>query len=304
MTGIMRAGTRGSEPPKFDVGKVRSQMTALREAWHEVDGRTLRYLTGGTGPPCVLCHGFLGSAENFAAWFATMTKHRTLVIPDLPGSGSSDTLPEPHTARALALAVQQLIDHLRLARFDVGGLCLGSGVAFEVALNNRGHVNSLILHTPLLRPSLTRRRFHAQVATMTAPGMWQTVAYLGHKRWVSDLYKRLVVEGGDVAPEPAEANFLNQLRADPRAQREWLRDGLRRDDIEQLTQFENRSLVIVADDDRIVDVPGLRQAVNSMDHVVLACIEAAGHGWNEHFVEAQCQALDAFFRGAPQDPSP
>ena len=139
---------------------------------------------------------------------------------------------------------------------------------------------------------------------MTAPGVWQAVAYLGRKRWVSDFYKRLVVEGEDVTPESAEANFLNQLRADPRAQREWLRDGLRRDDIEHLAQFEHRTLVIVAGDDRIVDVLGLRQAVDSMDHVELACIEAAGHGWNERFVEAQCRALDQFLGGVPQDPSP
>ena len=36
--------------------------------------RPLRYLIGGSGPPLLLCHGFMGSAENFETWFDELAR--------------------------------------------------------------------------------------------------------------------------------------------------------------------------------------------------------------------------------------
>ncbi len=92
------------------------------------------------------------------------------MIPDLPGFGESSPLPGRHTSAAIAEAVEPLLDHLGLERFDLGGLCLGSPVACALARRRPGRVGRLLLHTPLLAPELVRRRFHVQVAAMTAPG--------------------------------------------------------------------------------------------------------------------------------------
>ena len=67
----------------------------MQEAILELPGRRLRYLIGGDGPPLVLCHGFLGSAENFETWFEELSARRTLVVPDLPGCGASSPVPVP-----------------------------------------------------------------------------------------------------------------------------------------------------------------------------------------------------------------
>ena len=42
----------------------------LEERFTNHEGRRLRYLVGGSGPNLLMCHGFIGSAENFADWFA------------------------------------------------------------------------------------------------------------------------------------------------------------------------------------------------------------------------------------------
>jgi pimeloyl-ACP methyl ester carboxylesterase len=104
---------------------------ALEERWLE-SPRRLRYLVGGEGPPLLLCHGFLGSAENFETWFARLACQRTLIIPDLPGCGESPPLLGRHTCAALARALQPLIDEIGPERIDLGGLCLGAGVAMEL----------------------------------------------------------------------------------------------------------------------------------------------------------------------------
>jgi pimeloyl-ACP methyl ester carboxylesterase len=271
----------------------------MDEGFLDVEGRRLRYLTGGTGPPLVLMHGFLGSAENFETWFEELATRRTLVIPDLPGFGASSPLRERHTSAAIAAAVEPLVDHLGLERFDLGGLCLGSPVACALARRRPGRVGRLLLHTPLLAPELVRRRFHLQVAAMTAPGLFDGVIWLSRRRVVSDLYKRLMVEGKDVDRRAAEVNFANQCRAHPRASREWLRDGLRVHDAGLVAAHPEPVLLIAAAGDRIVDSEGLRRLTAGWERCRLALVEDAGHGWNEAYVRRQLELLGAFLDGRP-----
>jgi pimeloyl-ACP methyl ester carboxylesterase len=261
--------------------------------------RPLRYLIGGEGPPLLLCHGWLGSGENFETWFEDVGRRRTLVIPDLPGCGESPPLTSRHSCAALARSVEPLIDALKLERFDLGGLCLGAGVAFELLARCPQRVDRLILHTPLVDPSVVRARFHLQTAVMMSPPVFPLISWLSHRRVVSDLYKRLVVEGDDVDPTQAEMNFRNQQRASHRAQREWLLTGLHRHDADLLASREGESLVIVAGDDRLLRRAALCRLVKDMPRVHYTCIDDAGHGWSKGFVRRQLDVVGAFLDGQP-----
>jgi pimeloyl-ACP methyl ester carboxylesterase len=272
---------------------------AMQERVLDLPGRRLRYLVGGDGPPLVLCHGFLGSAENFETWFDELTARRTLVVPDLPGCGGSSPLEGRHSSAALAAAVEPLLDHLSLGRFDLGGLCLGSPVACALARRRPGAVGRLLLHTPLLAPELVRRRFHLQVALMTAPGVFGGVVWLSRRRLVSDLYKRLVVEGDDVDRRAAETNFANQCRVLPRAAREWLSDGLRVHDAGLVAAHPEPVLLLAAAGDRVVDTDRLRRLAGTWGRCRLALVEDAGHGWSEAYVRRQLEVLGAFLDGRP-----
>lgn len=254
----------------------------------------LRFVTGGIGPVLVLCHGFLGSAENFEGWLPALLPRRTVLIPDLPGFGASAPLPGRHTAAGLAGELEALTDALGHHRFDIAGLCLGASVALELARRRPERVDSLVLHTPLLHPSVVRRRFHAQAAAFTAPGVFAAITWLAHQRRASDWYKRHLVEGAEVDQRSAQINFDNQLRASPRAARAWLRDGLRHDFRALVAGWPRPVLLIVAADDWIVDVPKLAQLARRHPQVEVAAVEAAGHGWDQPFIERQQALLGSF----------
>lgn len=275
-------------------------MAQLEQRFVTHQGGAVRYLIGGNGPPLVLCHGFLGSAENFETWFDELARIRTLVIPDLPGCGASAPLTGArHTSARLAGAVDTVCRDAHLETFDVGGLCLGASVAMQLLQRRAVDVGRLVLHTPLLAPALVRRRFHLQVRGFMAPGIFPAISWLSRRRVVSDVYKRLLVEGDNVDSSAAEMNFRNQLRAHPRAVREWILDGLGADDVEQLRGSGKQALVIVAADDRIVDVPRLRSTVAAMGHVHLAEVADAGHGWTEAYVRRQLELIAAFLQDRP-----
>jgi pimeloyl-ACP methyl ester carboxylesterase len=260
----------------------------------------VRYLVGGSGPALVLCHGFLGSAENFETWFDELSQVRTLLIPDLPGCGASPPLHHArHSAGRLAGAVDSVCRAASVERYDVAGLCLGVSVAMALLQHRPSAVDRMVLHTPLLAPALVRRRFHLQVRGFMAPGIFPAISWLSRRRVVSDLYKRLLVEGDNVDATAADMNFRNQLRADPRALREWLLDGLARDDVALLRSSGRPALIIVAADDRIVDVPMLRRTVADMESVRLVEVEDAGHGWTEAYVRRQLDLILAFLGDEP-----
>ena len=65
---------------------------------------------------------------------------------------------------------------------------------------------------------------------MMSPPVFPVISWLSHRRLVSDLYKRLMVEGADVDTAQAEMNFRNQQRASHPAQKQWPRSGLHRHD--------------------------------------------------------------------------
>src|SRR5438445_8731872 len=95
--------------------------TTLQERFTYHEGRPLRYLTGGSGPPMLLCHGFIGSAENFDDWFAALLPRRTVVAPDLPDLGRSAPVNGEHVATSMARAALSAVADAGADSYDVAG---------------------------------------------------------------------------------------------------------------------------------------------------------------------------------------
>jgi pimeloyl-ACP methyl ester carboxylesterase len=278
---------------------VTSVVNGLEERFTTYEGKRLRYLTGGAGPPVLLCHGFIGSAENFTDWFEALLQRRTIIAPDLPGFGRSAPLDGGHTAPALARAALAAADHAGAEHFDVAGLCLGAPVALAVERARPQATGRVILHTPLVAPWLVRRAFHMQVGLMLAPIVYPSIVWLAHQRTMSDIYKRLMVEGKDVDPVAAKANFDNQVLADPRAAREWLHDVLQRDDLAQVRGSGRPTLILVAEHDRIVNVRRLESAIAGAPDVSFDVIRRAGHAWSPELSRRQRALIAAFLDDQP-----
>ena len=276
-----------------------SAVNGLDERFTTYEGKRLRYLTGGTGPALLLCHGFIGSAENFNDWYEVLLSRRTIIAPDLPGFGRSAPMDGGHTAPALARAALAAATDAGADEFDIAGLCLGTPVALAVQRARPQAAGRLILHTPLVAPWLVRRTFHLQVGFMLAPFVYSGIVWMAHQRTLSDIYKRLMVEGKNVDPVAAKVNFDNQVLADPRAAREWLHDALRRNDFAQVFGSGNPALILVAEHDRIVNVPRLASAVAGAPDVSFDVIRQAGHAWSPELSRRQRTLIAAFLDDQP-----
>ena len=115
--------------------------------------------------PLIFLHAEDGSGADFGRCAALLGTDRSIYAPDLPGSGASDSPKGRMAVAGLALAVVDLIDHLRLRRVDLlgcgrGAQCRvrarGHAAAGSAAADRRRHAAARNRHRPADAPALAR----------------------------------------------------------------------------------------------------------------------------------------------------
>jgi haloacetate dehalogenase len=104
--------------------------------------------TGGNGPPLLLLHGYPQTHAMWHRMAATLAEQFTLVIPDLPGYGSSDVPTTdanhtPFTKRAMGKVMAELMDKLGYSRFALVGHDRGGRVGYRLALDQPERLSRL-----------------------------------------------------------------------------------------------------------------------------------------------------------------
>ncbi|MEU9609314.1 alpha/beta hydrolase [Streptomyces sp. NPDC048057] len=106
----------------------------FRHEFADVDGVRMHYVTGGSGTPVVLVHGW---PQTWYGWWPIMpelAKHHTVYAVDLPGLGDSTGSPTGYDKATLARYVHKLIaDRLGIRDARVVGHDFGAAVAFQYA---------------------------------------------------------------------------------------------------------------------------------------------------------------------------
>ncbi|MFT6772421.1 MAG: haloacetate dehalogenase [Paracoccaceae bacterium] len=114
-----------------------------------IDGARIAVHVGGDGPPLLMLHGY---PQTHATWLGTapgLAARFTCVVPDLPGYGDSEALPDgPPDAplmskRALAARMVALMATLGHGRFHVLGHDRGARVSYRLALDHPDAVDRL-----------------------------------------------------------------------------------------------------------------------------------------------------------------
>src|ERR1700738_1120477 len=99
----------------------------------------------GEGPPLVLLHGASGSWTHWIRNVLPLAERFRVLVPDMPGFGDSDSIPEPHTAPGLADLVTAGLDSVAppAGQIDLAGFSLGGIIAGLVAARLGPRVRTL-----------------------------------------------------------------------------------------------------------------------------------------------------------------
>ena len=137
------------------------------------------YLDIGAGRPCVVLHGFTGSAEAMAPISEPLAAGRRVLAVDLVGHGQSsspDTV-SAYTLDAVVDRLSSLLAEAGPAQFDLLGYSMGGRVALTFAARNHQRIRKLVLisSTAGLESSDARRERAAAdrelAATIEADGV-------------------------------------------------------------------------------------------------------------------------------------
>ena len=95
--------------------------------------------------PLVCLHDTGGTSADFRSLAEVLGSDRPVYAPDLPGSGASDAATGTATDAALASAVVDVLDELRLRQVDVLGQGRGERVARELTRARPGLVRRVVV---------------------------------------------------------------------------------------------------------------------------------------------------------------
>ncbi len=109
------------------LGKEFSSNTA------KVNGTTLHYVRGGTGPAVILLHGFPQDWYEFHKIMPRLAKKFTVIAVDSRGIGGSLATGKGYEAANLAEDINQLAEQLKLEKPYVVGHDTGGMVAYAFA---------------------------------------------------------------------------------------------------------------------------------------------------------------------------
>jgi haloacetate dehalogenase len=116
----------------------------------ETSGTSINVVTGGSGPPLLLLHGYPQTHIEWRKMAPDLSANHTLVMPDLRGYGDSGKPPAGdnhinYSKRAMALDQVEVMEKLGFQRFAVVSHDRGARVAHRMALDHADRVTKLVM---------------------------------------------------------------------------------------------------------------------------------------------------------------
>lgn len=90
-------------------------------------GHSYAYRVAGSGPALLLVHGIAGDADNWREVIEPLARDHTVIVPDLPGHGSSGHGGGDYSLGAMATALRDLLVAIEVERVTIVGHSLGAG---------------------------------------------------------------------------------------------------------------------------------------------------------------------------------
>jgi pimeloyl-ACP methyl ester carboxylesterase len=131
----------------------------------------MHYREGGAGRvPLIMLHGAAANASSLSPLAETLAAARAVVVPDMPGCGDSDALPNEQPAIGdFAAALIAFLDAVRIERCDLHGAHLGARIATEAAIHHPARVRRVILDGVGFYDDAARAEMIARVAPAMVP---------------------------------------------------------------------------------------------------------------------------------------
>ena len=251
----------------------------------ELHGNEVSYLRAGEGPPILLLHGIAGSFETWAPLIPALSRHHTVIAPDMLGHGCSAKPRGDYSLGAYAAGARDLLLALGHESATVVGHSLGGGVAMQFAYQFPAHTDRLAL----VSSGGLGEEVNVILRAATLPGS-ELVLPLITKAWVTGTGRTIAgwldAIGLQPSPDVTEVARGYASLADPQARAAFIHTarsvidhrGQRVDARDRLYLADSvPSLIVWGERDRIIPSWHGERAAELMPGSRLELFERSGH---------------------------
>jgi len=221
-------------------------------------------------PPVLLLHSLATHGAMWSAQIPTWGRSFRVIVPDLPGHGSSPADTSLHRFEDYATSLLRLLDSLRIERVALVGLSLGGMIAQALALRSADRVSAIVMaHTfaqvnePMIpvwrerRAAIDSQGMESQVVPTLE--RWFTPRFRAASPltlgWIADMIRSTQPAGFAAAAESIQ--HLNHL--------------------ERLADIQQPTLVVTGSEDKGASPEVAAQMCARLPHGRLLILQNAGH---------------------------
>jgi pimeloyl-ACP methyl ester carboxylesterase len=246
----------------------------------EARAGSVQILRGGDGPPLLFLHA-AGGAGTWLPFHGLLARRFEVIAPDHPGFGGSDDMPEVEAIDDLVYHYLDVLDRLGLERVSVVGGSVGGWIAAELAVHSPHRIERLAL---------------LGAAGLRVPGNMATDVFLmTPDQVVATLYKHPEPVLQAMPAEP-DVDFILAMQRDMAAlARYGWTPYLNDPKLERrLHRVAAPTLVLWADDDRVMPIEHGRRYAERIPDATLRVIEDCGHAMYFERPDAFADAVTEF----------
>jgi pimeloyl-ACP methyl ester carboxylesterase len=189
-------------------------LPGFRHEYTDVDGVRMHYVTGGSGAPVVLIHGWPQTWYGWRPIMPALAERHTVYAIDLPGLGDSTGTPKGYDKATLARYVHALAEQLNLRKPAVVGHDLGAAVAFQYASQFPADTSRLgYLDLPLPGPAINAaayRNLSWHIAFHSQPQVPETVVGDDVREYLKLFYPQVSFNGSAFGGTNTQSPFSDQ----------------------------------------------------------------------------------------------
>jgi pimeloyl-ACP methyl ester carboxylesterase len=261
-----------------------------------LDGSRVHYTErpgGGDALALVGVNGLLGGGDSFWSVIAGVPPEVRVILPDLPGCGDSDSLPEEHTVTAYTAWLERFRAALGLERLVLTSVATGAPITIRYALAHPDRVAGLIFHLPMLGRIAVPWQARPLVAyALRVPPLRALTDTLRQTHGV--LERIIETEPPNAVPELAARDIAHKRQGDLRAAGDLLHDLMLMDSRRELARLRVPMLFLAAEHDPFSPLPLLERLCRNRPERRLYVEVGAPHSWNDTFIDHMNTEIAAF----------
>jgi len=296
-----------SDKPTSSHGEV--MPAGFSEHKTQVAGTGINYVIGGHGPTLVLIHGYPQTWYEWRGIMPALSKHYTVIAPDLPGAGHSDAPASGYDKKTMAAKLHALLVSLGKADdVNVVGHDIGTMVAYSYAAQYPRSVRKLVLSEA---PIPDQGIYDFPALTAKGPGVWnfgffslqtglpESLIQGREETWTSGFMRGIAVHKEALTTEDLEV-FASYLHDEARLEASFAWFRAFPQDIADNAQFQKKPLtmpVLAIGADGSLGSSVAKQVRHYATHVTPVVVSDSGHWIYEEHPKEMTSLLLHFLDG-------